>query len=64
MSENDFSWLKDLELTGPAKTFAKFCQPELERRGNSEEGFDKSIYEEAVRLVLRKLGALEMEDMK
>lgn len=64
MSENNFDWLDDLVISGPAKTFAEFCKPELERRSNSEQGFDQEIYEDAVRLVLRKLGALEMEDMK
>ncbi len=57
------SWLDSLELTGPARTFAKFCSTELERR-SSEEDFDPEIFDEAVKLVLRKLGALDLEGMQ
>ena len=50
-------------LTGSAAEFAAFCEPELERRRASEPDYDDELYNEAVKLVLRKLGALEAEGL-
>lgn len=63
-SDLDLSWLDELELSGPAANFAHFCKEELQRRSNADLDFDPEIYMQAVRLVLRKLGALELEGMK
>ncbi len=63
-SELDLSWLDELELSGPAANFARFCKEELQRRSNADIDFDPEIYTEAVKLVLRKLGGLEMEGMQ
>lgn len=46
---------------GPARDFAAYCAKELDRRRDSEQDFDPALYEEAVRLVLRKLGTSEEE---
>ncbi len=62
-SEYSPDWLKKMEFSGPARSFAEFCVTELERR-SSDEDFDPEIYEEAVRLVLKKLGALDLEGMQ
>jgi len=62
--EYDSSWIDDLELSGPAKSFASFCKEELIRRSDTEEDFDPDVYADAVKLVLRKLGGLEMDDMQ
>ncbi len=43
-------------LTGPARDFAAYSERELERRRISTTDFDEEAYDEAVRLVLRKLG--------
>lgn len=64
MSEYDSSWIDELQLSGPAKSFADFCKDELVRRSNTEEDFDASAYTDAVKLVIRKLGGLEMDDMQ
>lgn len=64
MSEYDNSWLDELQLTGSAKSFADFCKDELIRRSNTEEDFDAGVYTDAVKLVLRKLGGLEMDEMQ
>ncbi len=63
-SDIDLSWLDELELSGPAANFARFCKEELQRRSNSDIDFDPEIYTEAVKLVLRKLGGLELEGMQ
>ena len=63
-SEYDSNWLDELELTGSAKAFAAFCKKDLVRRGDTEENFDAEVYTDAIKLVLRKLGALEMDDMQ
>jgi hypothetical protein len=63
-SDIDLSWLDSLELTGTAASFAKFCKEELQRRSNADIDFDPEVYTEAVKLVLRKLGGLEMEGMQ
>ena len=46
-------------LKGPVKDFETFCEAELDRRRNSGEDFDESLFEEAVDLVVRRLKALE-----
>ncbi len=59
--ENSF---KDVyELKGPARDFAQFYTLELERRRNSEPEFDEILYEEAVKLIITKLGALVPEGL-
>ncbi len=63
-SDIDLSWLDELELSGPAANFASFCKEELQRRSNADMDFDPEVYVEAVRLVLRKLGGLELEGMQ
>ncbi len=62
-SEFSPDWLKNPNFSGPARRFAEFCASELERR-SSEDDFDPEIFDEAVKLVLRKLGALDLEDMQ
>ncbi|HFD87458.1 MAG TPA: hypothetical protein ENJ35_07270 [Gammaproteobacteria bacterium] len=63
-TEIDLSWLDELELSGAAASFATFCKEELKRRSNSDIDYDPEVYTEAVKLVLRKLGGLEMEGMQ
>ncbi|MGV6816887.1 MAG: hypothetical protein ACWA44_06405 [Thiotrichales bacterium] len=63
-SELDLEWLESLELKGPAANFAEFSAAELRRLSNSEADFDPETYIEAIKLVLRKLGALDMEGMQ
>jgi len=46
-------------LQGPVKDFEVFCEAELDRRRNSGEAFDETLFEEAVDLVTRRLKALE-----
>lgn len=62
MSEKlDTDWLDDLDLHGPAKSFAEFCKTEISRRSNTLEDFDQQVHKEAVEMVLRKLGTMDME---
>jgi hypothetical protein len=53
--------LSDSRLKGPARYFAEYCEAEYQRRANDEAEFDAKTFEQAVDLVLRKLGAMEEE---
>ncbi len=44
------------ESVGPARDFAAFCELERERRRNSDDDFDPERFEEALALVIAKLG--------
>jgi hypothetical protein len=57
----DSNWLDDLDLHGPAKNFAEFCKTEIARRSNTIEDFDEQTHKEAVEMILRKLGTMDME---
>ncbi len=41
--------------------FAEYCVSERERRRNAGEGFDPTLFDETVELVLKKLRKLEQE---
>lgn len=43
----------------PSEDFAAFCEAEFERRMNSGDEFDESLYRTAMRMVLERL--IEME---
>jgi hypothetical protein len=45
----------DSRPAGPARDFAAFCELDRERRRNSDDGFDPSLFEEAAALVLGRL---------
>ena len=45
----------------PSEDFAAFCEAEFERRGNSGEEFDESLYRTAMRMVLDRLIEMERE---
>jgi len=51
---------KSAKLKGSAKSFAEYCEVELERRRNTETDFDEAVHRQAVQLVLRKLGVEEV----
>lgn len=63
-SQVDLEWLDELDLSGPAAAFADFCKTEVNRRSEADAEFSASTYEEAIRMVLVKLGALDMEGLK
>jgi hypothetical protein len=44
------------DLVGPARDFSAFCELERERRRNSDEDFDPGRFDEALALVVAKLG--------
>ena len=61
-SELDAMSWDSADLKGPARDFADYCRAEKDRRMNSDTSFDVELFDEAVELVLRKLGALELEE--
>jgi hypothetical protein len=60
----DLKWLDELDFSGPAAAFAEFCQAEVKRRSEADAEFSAATYDIAIRLVLSKLGALDMEGMQ
>ncbi len=62
-SEIDTGWLDELESRGAAKNFVEFCKTELARRNDTIDNFDLKTHEEAIKMVLRKLGSLETGDL-
>jgi hypothetical protein len=63
-SKIDLKWLDELQLTGPAAAFADFCKTEVKRRSEADAEFSAATHEVAIRLVLAKLGGLEMEGLQ
>lgn len=47
--------LPDTRPAGPARDFAAFCELDRERRRNSDDDFDPTLFDEAVALVLARL---------
>ena len=46
---------RDSRPAGPARDFAAFCELDRERRRNSDDDFDPSLFDEAAALVLSRL---------
>ncbi len=63
-SSVDLKWLDELELHGAAAAFAEFCKTEVKRRSEADAEFSAATYDAAIRLVLVKLGAMDMEGMQ
>lgn len=65
MPENPrLEWLQQARFDGPAEQFVQYCQRELERRQDAEPNADLALYEQAVRLVLQKLGVSGEEELR
>lgn len=45
----------------PAQEFVTYCEAEFERRLNSGESFDETLYRKAMAMVLDRLTRLEQE---
>lgn len=58
--ENQLSSDRD-DLQGTAGEFLDYCEEERERRRDSGEPFDETLYQEAVDMVLRRLQNKERE---
>lgn len=53
-AELELRWLKIKNTKGAAKLFAEFCKEDV-RKQSKLGGFDISKYQDAVKLVMRKL---------
>ena len=51
-------------LPGAARKFKAYCDADRERRLDSGADFDSSVYDDAVRVVLQKLGGSEVEEQQ
>lgn len=52
---------KQTALKKPSEEFSAYCEAEFERRLNSGETFDETLYRKAMAMVLDRLGRLENE---
>lgn len=59
--DNGAKPLANAELEGPAREFVAYCESELERLKSAGEVFDKAIFDDAVALVLQKLGVRQRD---
>lgn len=59
MSSDNPKPLNKATLRGPINDFQAFCETEIERRRNSGEDFDESLFDEAVELVIKRLQQME-----
>ena len=52
---------KKTALKKPSEEFSAYCEAEFERRLNSGETFDETLYRKAMAMVIDRLGRLEDE---
>jgi hypothetical protein len=53
--------MKKTALKKPSEEFSAYCEAEFERRLNSGETFDETLYRKAVAMVIDRLERLENE---
>ena len=61
MSEANQPPLDSDDLQSTARDFLEFCEEERERRRDSGEAFDETLYQGAVDMGLRRLRNMEQE---
>ena len=54
-AELELRWLKTDKQRGAAKRFAEFCKEDVKSQSDTE-GFEIEKYEDAIKIVLEKLG--------
>lgn len=54
-AELELRWLKTKQHRGAAKRFAEFCKEDVKSQA-SDESFNIDKYQDAIRIVLEKLG--------
>jgi len=54
-AELELRWLKTEKQKGAAKRFAEFCKEDVKGQAD-QEGFDIDKYQDAIKIVLEKLG--------
>ncbi|MBD3330895.1 hypothetical protein GF354_05205 [Candidatus Peregrinibacteria bacterium] len=62
--ESFITFLEEQKTKGTARKFTDYCISELKKRRDTQDEFDEELFQDAVKFVLRKLGALETEDLK
>jgi len=53
-AELELRWLKTENTKGAVKRFAEFCKEDVKKQAK-QDGFDLDKYQDAVKLVMRKL---------
>lgn len=61
--ETFINFLESQNFKGTAQEFTDYCIAEMKKRKDIKDEFDEEVHQSAVKLVLRKLGALETEGM-
>ena len=54
-AELELRWLKTKNTRGALKRFAEFCKEDVKKQATLEDNFDIKKYQDAVKLVMRKL---------
>lgn len=54
-AELELRWLKTSEQKGAAKRFAEFCKEDVKTQASADD-FDIDKYQDAIKIVLEKLG--------
>ncbi len=62
--ESFIAFLEEQQTIGTARKFTDYCISELKKRRDTQAEFDEELFQDAVKFVLRKLGALETEDLQ
>ena len=62
MGQDEQRISNDLAPPGAARKFKAYCDADRERRLDSGADFDADIYDEAVRVVVRKLCGSDVEE--
>ena len=58
---DDTKPLSSSRLKGSVTEFASYCDQEFERRRNSSEPFDATLFKDTVEMVLNRLRTIERE---
>ena len=64
MGQDEQRFSNDLAPPGAARKFKAYCDADRERRLDSGVDFDADIYDEAVRVVLRRLSGSDAEESR
>jgi hypothetical protein len=62
--ESFLNFLEEQKIKGTARKFSDYCVSELKQRRDTQDEFDEELFQDAVKFVLRKLGALETENLQ
>lgn len=57
----ELRWLKEDAYQGTAQRFIRFCKKDIVEQAESDQEFDFEVYDDAIREVLERIEAVEMQ---